>query len=422
MPNPSIRLIPKRSSQLRLLAHTRMMVAVMLPLGAVIGLLVALALWLLEVFEPWMGTIAGQTHLVLLLPAMGLTLTTLWLHTSGTGEVSLLQDLDQARRNPYQAFRFRVSLAKLLGCGLTIGFGGSLGIEGPGKWFGAAVGLQFHRLYRAAASKFNIIRHLHSTPMVMVRGGAGAALSAVFRAPLSGALLAAEHHGRLSADALVPCLVASASGYVAFAAWMGHAPLLPLPIPYTLGAREIAWALVLGWICGLGAGTFRWVRSRLCTWLDPVPFLWRGLVAGLGLTLLAVPGHVFWHGLPITQGGGLELIQHLLAGSPLPMQALLFLALKLAATALTLAGGGIGGIWLPSLAMGAAMGAALDGCLGTGQTGYMAMVGAAAFAGATHKTLLVPCVFLAETTAQAALVVPALVGTTLSYLIAREQS
>jgi len=99
----------------------------------------------------------------------------------------------------------------------------------------------------------------------------------------------------------------------------------------------------------------------------------------------------------------------------------MFLALKLAATALTFAGGGIGGLWLPSLAMGAAIGSAFDALIGAGQPGYMAMVGASAFAGATHETLLVPCVFLAETTGQAALVVPALVGTVVSYLVVRER-
>jgi len=192
--------------------------------------------------------------------------------------------------------------------------------------------------------------------------------------------------------------------------------------PYLLRGREILWALLLGPFCGLAASLFLWTRDRLRGVLNPIPFAWRGLVAGLGLVLLALPSHLFWHGLPVTQGGGLELVRHLLQGEVLPTQAVLFLALKLVATALTFAGGGIGGIWLPSVAMGAAIGAVFDALLGLGQPGYMTLVGASAFAGATHETLLVPCVFLAETTAQAALVVPALVGTTVSYLVVRERT
>jgi CIC family chloride channel protein len=72
--------------------------------------------------------------------------------------------------------------------------------------------------------------------------------------------------------------------------------------------------------------------------------------------------------------------------------------------------------------MGAAIGAAFDGLLGLGQPGYLTLVGAAAFAGSTHESLLIPVVFLAETTAQAALVVPALVGSTVAYLMVRESN
>jgi len=236
--------------------------------------------------------------------------------------------------------------------------------------------------------------------------------------------MAAEHNGKLASEALLPCLVASASGYVCFSVIMGHAPLLPLAkiYPYTLRTREIIWALILGLACGVAASTYLWLKARLQQLLVRVPFFWRGLAAGVGLSLLALPSHFLWKDLAVTQGGGLEMIQHLIQGNALPREAALFLALKLAATALTFAGGGLGGLWLPSLAMGAAVGAGLDGMLGIGQTGYLTLVGASALAGATHETLLVPVVFLAETTGQAALVVPALIATTVSYLLVREAS
>jgi CIC family chloride channel protein len=366
----------------------------------------------------------GRTGLTILLPAIGLFLTTAWLSVTGIGEVSLFKDIDLAKKNPYKVFPFRTSLGKVVACALTIGFGGSAGVEGPGKWLGAALGLQYHRFLHAASTRVSHFRHLARPALVMVRSGAAAALAAVFRAPISGALMAAEHNGRLAPEALVPCLVASASGYVCFSAFMGHAPLLPLAkvYPYTLRTREVAWALLVGIACGVTASSYMWLKARLQHLLRRVPFLWRGLAAGVGLSLLALPSHFLWNDLAVTQGGGLEMIQHLVQGNVLPREAVLFLALKLAATALTFAGGGIGGLWLPSLAMGAAVGAGLDGLLGIGQTGYLTMVGASALAGATHETLLVPVVFLAETTGQAALVVPALIATTLSYLIVREAS
>jgi H+/Cl- antiporter ClcA len=65
--------------------------------------------------------------------------------------------------------------------------------------------------------------------------------------------------------------------------------------------------------------------------------------------------------------------------------------------------------------MGAALGSAFDAWAGLGQPGLFALVGASAFAGAVHRTLLTPVVFLAETTGQAALVVPALVATVAAF-------
>ena len=424
LPLPRSRFLPTRTSQLRILAHSRHIVLVTLPLGAATGCMVALALKGLGSFEPLVLKAGSRIGLTILLPAIGLFLTTAWLSVTGIGEVSLFKDIDLARKNPYKVFPFLASLGKIVACVLTIGFGGSAGVEGPGKWFGAALGLQYHRFLRFAATRLKLFRHLARPALVMVRSGAAAALAAVFRAPISGALMAAEHNGKLASEALIPCLVASASGYVCFSVIMGHAPLLPLPkiYPYTLRIREIDWALLVGLGCGVVATSYLWLKAGLGRLLGRTPLFWRGLAAGVGLSLLALPSHFLWHDLAVTQGGGLELIQRLVQGEVLPRQAVLFVALKLAATALTFAGGGLGGLWLPSLAMGAAVGAGLDGLLGIGQTGYLTMVGACALAGATHETLLVPVVFLAETTGQAALVVPALIATTVSYLLVREVS
>lgn len=423
LPKPAD-LLPTRTAQLRLLAHTRSIIGVMLPLGAVVGLLVTLALAGLNRFEPWVVRLGGRIHLHLLLPALGLFLTTAWLTVTKLGDVSLSRDLDLARRDPYAAFPFGRTLAKVVGCLLTIGFGGSAGTEGPGKWFGAAVGLQYHRILRTSSRYLGSVRRLARPPLVMARAGAAAALAAVFRAPLSGALFAAEHNGHLSADALVPCLVSAASGYVVFSGLEGFEPLLPLPsLGIPLRARELGLALLLGLLCGVTATAYHRLRSALQGVLDRFPLLWRGLAAGVGLGLLALPGHVVWHDQHlITQGGGLDLVHDLLLGPVPPAHAACFLALKLAATALTFAGGGIGGLWLPSIAMGAALGTGFEGFLHLGTHGYMALVGAAALTGATHESLLVPVVFLAETTGQATLVVPALVATTVSYVVVRERA
>jgi CIC family chloride channel protein len=390
-----------------------------LPLGAGIGLVTALALSGLEHVE---RAIQG-THLralgMVALPLVGLVLTGLWLRYSRLGEVSLARDVAHSRLRPLEVFSPLSSLGKALACALTIGFGGSAGIEGPAKWLGAATGAEFHRLLRMLARRVPQARRLVAQASVMVNAGAAAGLAAVFRAPLSGALLAVEHGGDLRASELAPALAASASGYLACIALRGAEPLFGTAGSYHLVAREIYWAMPLGLACALAASLFRRLlrfgRHHLGRYSLPV----RGSLAGLGLVLLALPGAWFWPNLPITQGGGIDLVLLLLKGGTPSGTALLFLALKLAATALTFAGGGVGGTWLPSVAMGAALGAAFEGWAGFGQPGLFVMVGASAFAGAVHRTLLTPVVFLAETTGQSALVVPALVATVAAFQATR---
>jgi len=413
--------LPSRLRSLRLIAQARRLALAVLPLGAFIGLMVALALSGLEHLETALSGHGWAAIILVVSPLVGLVLTGLWLKASRIGEVSLVKDLVESQTDPLGAFGFWRSLGKTLACVLTIGFGGSAGVEGPAKWLGAALGAQFHWMLRWLARKMPRLRRVMTQPGVVVMAGPAAALAAVFRAPLSGALLATEHEGHLSAAQVAPALVASATGYLTFIALRGTAPLLGVVSPYTLRTREIFWALPLGLACAIAASLFRRLLRFGRHHLRPLSLPVRGLIAGLGLVILALPGAWLWPGLPITQGGGLDLIAHVLHGGTLPSAALTFFALKLTATALTFAGGGVGGTWLPSLAIGACLGAAFDAWAGLGQPGLFAMVGASAFAGAVHRTLLTPVVFLAETTGQTALVVPALVATVAAFEATRNE-
>jgi CIC family chloride channel protein len=414
------RLLPTRGRNLRLLAHTRRLLLLVLPLGVLSGWILAWAVRGSQLLGEFLVHHLAPGHLILALPLVGLFLATNLLDRTGVGEVSLAEDIHMGHADPYVAYPFRASLIKAAACAATVGLGGSSGLEGPGKWLGAALGLQLHRGAAALSVRFRPLRRFLTSARTMVASGAAGALAAVFRAPLSGALFAAEHEGHLRTEHLIGPLVAAAGGYLAFAALLGTAPLLQMTRPYGLRWTEILYALPLGLACGLIASGFSALQAWLRRLLAPVPLRWRGVLGALGLGVLLLPGHLRFQDLPITLGGGVELINHLLASPPDLRVALLFLGLKLMATALTLACGGVGGTWLPCAAMGASLGAAFDAWLLPGYGGLMTLLGATAFTGAFHGTLLVPVVFLAETTAQASLVVPALVATTVAYLVAQE--
>ncbi len=311
-------------------------------------------------------------------------------------------------------------MAKVVGCAFTIGLGGSTGLEGPAKWLGAAVGVQFHRFLHWMALRWSLFRRLKVQPLTVVVAGAAAAVAIVFRAPLSGSLFAVEHDGHVAHEELIPSVVAAAAAYMVWVYVVGPEPLIPLAKGYHLQARELAWALPVGLACGLGASLFLTIRFGLTRFLSRYPLAWRGLLGGLGLTLLALPGHLLFHDLPITQRGGLELILHVLGGGETHRAALLFSGLKILATAMTLAAGGVGGMWICTVAMGASLGAFLQGWIMPDMQGLIPMMAGVAFAGAVHEVLLVPVVFLAETTGDPALVVPGLLAATVAMLVKRE--
>ena len=413
------RFLPPRQLRLRLLAHSRRIVLAILPLGLLMGLVMTGVLLGLERhLAPFLDRLAGG--LAWILPGLALVAATLWLAWTRTGEVSLFEDLDLAKRSPYEAFPFWTSMAKVLGCTFTIGLGGSTGLEGPAKWLGAAVGVQFHRLLHGMALRWRPFRRLKVQPLTTVVAGAAAAVAIVFRAPLSGALFAVEHDGHVAHEELIPSVVAAAGAYMVWVAIAGPAPLIPLVKTYHLQARELLWALPVGLACGLAASLFLALRFGLTRFLSRYPLAWRGLMGGVGLALLALPGHLLFHDLPITQRGGMELILHVLGGGETHRAALLFACLKLLATALTLAAGGVGGMWICTVAMGASLGAFLQGWILPNSPGLIPMMAGVAFAGAVHELLLVPVVFLAETTGDPALVVPGLLAATVALLVKRE--
>lgn len=413
--------LPPRRLRLRLLAHSRRLVLAILPLGVLMGLVMTgLLLGLERHLAPFLDGTFERLGGAWLLPGLALAVTTLWLSLTGTGAVSLFEDLDLAKKSPYEAFPFWTSMAKVVGCGFTIGLGGSTGLEGPAKWLGAAVGVQFHRFLHWMALRWRPFRRLKVQPLTVVIAGAAAAVAIVFRAPLSGSLFAVEHDGHVAHEELIPSVVAAAAAYMVWVYLVGPAPLIPLARGYHLQARELAWALPVGLVCGLAASLFLAIRFGLTRELARRPLLVRGLLGGVGLILLALPGHLVFHDLPITQRGGLELILRVLTGAESHRAALLFSALKILATALTLAGGGVGGMWICTVAMGASLGAFLQAWVMPDTQGLVPMIAGVAFAGAVHEVLLVPVVFLAETTGQSALVVPGLLAATIALLVRRE--
>lgn len=242
----------------------------------------------------------------------------------------------------------RPALARTLASAITIGAGGSAGSEGPVVVLGAALGSALGRAFRAASSRTT----------VLVACGAGAAISAAFNAPLAGAFFALEEIvGTFSGTSFAPVVVASVIAAVVSRALFGNHPAFPIPSEYTYaGAGDALLGFpLLGIACGLVAALF--VRTYFAAddvaralRVPPVAKPWIG--GALVGALVALSG-----GALVGYG---HLALHVDMFGRMAWYTLVALALgKVLATSITLNFGGSGGVFTPSLYIGAATGGAV---------------------------------------------------------------
>ncbi|HTJ32783.1 MAG TPA: chloride channel protein, partial [Dactylosporangium sp.] len=313
--------------------------------------------------------------------------------------------------------RPQVPLVKALASALCIGSGGSVGREGPIVQIGAALGSTIGAL--AGMSE----RHLR----VLVACGAAGGISATFNAPIAGVFFALEVIlGDFAAEAVAPVVLSSVTAAAIGRAAFGNASFLQLPTfalssPLQLvlyaGLGALAGAVGVVFIRGLyGAGD---LADRI--WRGPE---WARPAAGgalLGLLLLAVPQ---------MYGVGYPVLSRAVEGHYLIGFVLLLLIAKLAATSLTIAIGGSGGVFAPSLFMGAMLGSGFGqaaGMLAPGlapASGAYALAGmGAVFAGAARAPMTA-VIILFELTGQYAIILPLMVAvvaaTTVSSRLSRD--
>jgi CIC family chloride channel protein len=297
----------------------------------------------------------------------------------------------------------------------TVASGGSLGREGPmiglgamiGSWLGQRVKLPPHRL------------------KVLVGCGAAAGMAAIYNTPIGGALFAMEVIlGNFALDIFGPVVIASVLSTFVARSFRGAAPIYAAP-GYTLVS---GWELVayfgLGIVAAVVSVLFVQVMRLVANLFARLSWLPLALRPVVGMTLVGVLGL----SVPYVYGNGFDTIT-LALHEKLPLLLLLALpAAKLLATALTAGSGGSGGLFTPSLFLGALVGGAYGwGAHAlwpnvTGPYGAYAAVGMAAIAAGTSHAPISAILILFEFTGNYDLILPLMLATITSSLIARRMS
>jgi chloride channel protein, CIC family len=238
-----------------------------------------------------------------------------------------------------------VAAVKALASALCIGSGGSVGREGPIVQIGSALG-----------SSAGQLLHLPETRLrLLVACGAAGGIAATFNAPIAGVFFALELILRdFAVESFGAVVLASVMASVIGRSAFGNHPFLALPTFHVVSPAEFGLYAVLGLVTALAGVAFTRVLygiEDLFDWLWRWSEAWRPAAGGvlLGLVLLA---------LPEMYGVGYPVLERAVTAHYVAWFLLVLFAAKVATTSLTIGIGGSGGVFAPSLFMGATLGTA----------------------------------------------------------------
>lgn len=312
---------------------------------------------------------------------------------------------------------------------ITVGFGGSVGLEGPTVATGAAIGSNISRLF-----------HMNQTTRnLLITCAAAGAMSSIFKAPIAAIVFAIEVFSLdLTLASMLPLLLASLSAILTSYFFFGDDILLPFRIVDKFNVSDAPFYIILGVVAAVTSIYFTGVYDKTSKLFDKISSPIKRLVFG-GIAI-----GVLIYFIPPLYGEGFDVINNLIAGNPekalqnnflnmdlsnvwiviMLLAGLVFF--KIIASALTFGAGGVGGIFAPTLFMGSIMGNCIakiinnSGLINTpiSESNFTLVGMAGLLAGVLHAPLT--AIFLiAELTGGYDLFIPLMLTATISFSITK---
>jgi CIC family chloride channel protein len=306
--------------------------------------------------------------------------------------------------------RPRVVLAKLVASGISIGSGGSVGREGPIVQIGSALGSTIGQWLRIDQRRLR----------TLVGCGAAAGIAGTFNAPVAGALFAVEIIlGDFGVSQFSPIVISSVAATVVSQHYLGDFPAFEVPAYSLVQASELFAYAGLGILAAVVALGFIRVLYAFEDGFDRVP-LYAPFRTLLGGALIGVIG--IW--LPHIFGVGYEAINEALHGRLAWEFMLLLVVMKIFAVSITIGSGGSGGIFAPSLFIGAMLGGAVGTVVhtlwpaSTAGAGAYALVGMGAIVAAATHAPITAILIIFELTGEYRIILPLMISCIIATLLA----
>ncbi len=387
-------------------------------IGIITGALVSLLeLSVLDVSEFALRRVAesGYFWLVPIVPLIGLMITGI-LRDKCTKIPSLhgTEEVLDAYHYRDGDLVLRDSIPKTIGSVLTIGSGGSAGLEGPSIHIGGAVGVGIRRLLKRLG--------IEEDGRVLLLTGAASGIGAIFKAPLTGLMFSLEvpYKDDMAHQAVIPALISSVVSYLTLVSIVGPEPIFKHFKPFgEVNLYILSIGLVEGLVIGAASVLFVKLVHIVERILESKSFTVRGIIGGISLGALAIPTF-FSTGTLYPFGLSYDLVRLSFKGG----NSAFFLGmaiLKMIATAITLGTAGIGGVFIPSIVIGSSLGSSFS-IINPKDTSLFVAIGMSAFLSAAFKTPLTAVTFAAETTGSEAYIIPGLVASAVAYIISGKHS
>lgn len=342
----------------------------------------------------------------------GILTTFLSPESAGVGTDSAIKAYHEEKR-----LSFLSSVVKLITSSFTIGMGGTSGREGPIALIGAGIGSTLSSLLQLPKEEGR----------VMLGVGLGAGISAIFKAPLAGALISAEVFFKKDFDIenLIPAFLACISSYITVGFFLGFEPIFSVHIPegVNLKASALFAYFFFGLFCAIFVRLFILLFFRVKALFEElkIKHYLKPVIGGFMAGIVGILS-------PFAIGNGygyLQLILDLKLTDPLLILAgAIGVALGVS---FTLGSGMSGGIFGPSVMIGGLFGAfyslLLNGYFGLDlHVPSFTVVGMVTFFGASAKAPLSTLILISEMTGEYSLLVPAMLSIFTAYLLSGDRS
>lgn len=356
---------------------------------------------------------AGQYRLIFMPAVAGLVVAALvvWFFPAARGSGV---NQTKAALYIYDGFiSFRTVIGKFITSALAIGAGHSLGPEDPSLQIGAGVASIVARNLHLSRRRLRMFAPI----------GAAAGLAAAFNAPISAILFVIEEViGSWSAAVLGSLVLAAISSVVVARAFWGAEPMFRIPSIEVRDPRELLAYAVLGVFGGLLAPLFSLILGFLRPRLRALPrwtLFAQPAIAGL------MVGAIGYFGFPQVMGPGYDVIDQALHGQFVWQILLALVFLKLLATTVSFSSGTPGGMFAPTLFIGAMLGGAVGAFEKhffpglTGTVGAYSLVGMGVLFAGFLRVPLTSVFMVLEVSGNYSIILPLILANTLAFLISR---